>query len=191
MNLTLFRKTEIDDTVLGELHINNKFFCYTLEDKIRDVKIKHHTCIPSGKYQIVMTLSQRFKTILPLLLKVPNFEGIRIHAGNTIEDTSGCLLVGSAVNGKKLLHSKTTLQKLMSLLRNGLKSNYVFIEIHNPIKNVNIEPVQVVSDIQTKPIAEPIVEAIVETIPEINNQKSVSNIIIIFNQLLKWLIKYF
>lgn len=82
MELTLQRKTEINNSVIGQLFINGEFICYTLEDKIREVKIKHETCIPEGDYSVVMTLSQRFKTILPLLLNVPGFDGIRIHAGN-------------------------------------------------------------------------------------------------------------
>lgn len=182
MNLVLFRKTEINNTVLGELHIDNKFFCYTLEDKIRDVKIKHQTCIPQGTYEIVMTLSQRFKTVLPLLLNVPNFEGIRIHAGNTTEDTSGCLLVGSSINNEVLLHSKTTLQKLLPILQKALKVGPVTIEICNPIK-ASLEPELITSEIK---------QELSTSIPlEIKNADQKSNILTIINQLLKWLIKYF
>jgi hypothetical protein len=82
MELILKRKIEVNNAVIGQLFIDGKFICYTLEDKIRDVKIKHETCIPAGKYPIVMTMSQRFKMVLPLLQNVPNFDSIRIHAGN-------------------------------------------------------------------------------------------------------------
>ena len=136
MKLTLQRKTEIGDTVLGELSINNKFFCYTLEDKIRDVKIKHKTCISPGTYEVILNLSTRFKVILPLLLNVPNFEGIRIHPGNTKEDTSGCILVGSAISGATLLHSKATMALLQPKIKEALRKGKVEIEIINPIKEV-------------------------------------------------------
>lgn len=135
MQLILQRAKTINNTQLGELFVNNKFFCYTLEDKIRDVKIKHETCIPEGTYNIILNLSQRFKTILPLLQNVPQFEGIRIHAGNTTEDTSGCILVGSNINGETLLHSKTTLQQLLLLFQKAIKaSEKIEIIIRNPVE---------------------------------------------------------
>lgn len=186
MELTLLRKTEINNTVLGELHINDKFFCYTLEDKIRTVKIKHQTCIPSGTYKIVMTLSQRFKTILPLLLNVPNFEGIRIHAGNTTEDTSGCLLVGTAINGETLLHSKVALQELMAKIKTAIKAkDEVTIKVVNPEKPK--------SPVKTKPVkVEPKVETPTQEVtPQVVSEQPVVNTIpnSNFKQFIQWILR--
>lgn len=180
MNLILFRKIEINDTVLGELHIDGKFFCYTLEDKIRDVKIKHQTCIPTGTYKVALTLSQRFKTILPLLLNVPNFEGIRIHAGNTTEDTSGCLLVGTAINGEKLLHSKVALQELIKKIKSSVKAKeQIVIKIVNPEKPVEVKKEKIEAEIL----------ALTST-PEIIKSEIVQTNNNIFNQILQWILKY-
>ena len=80
--MILQRTKEINNATLGELWIDNRFFCYTLEDKVRQEKIKHETAIPAGTYEIQITYSPRFKQFMPLLLNVPNYEGIRIHKGN-------------------------------------------------------------------------------------------------------------
>ena len=71
-----------------------EFLCYTLEDAERPVKIKGQTAIPTGKYTVIVTMSQRFKKELPLILNVPNFSGVRFHGGNTENDSEGCLLLG-------------------------------------------------------------------------------------------------
>ena len=94
MKLHLKRLHKTEFSTIGELTINGLFECYTLEDKERDIKIKAETAIPKGTYKVILNQSSRFKRILPLLIDVPNFEGIRMHPGNTNHDTEGCILVG-------------------------------------------------------------------------------------------------
>ena len=94
MKIAIKRLHKTENSTIGELTIDGKFECYTLEDKERDVKIKGETAIPTGTYKVIINQSNRFKRLLPLLINVPNFEGVRIHAGNSNHDTEGCILVG-------------------------------------------------------------------------------------------------
>jgi len=94
MKIHIKRLHKTENSTIGEMTINGKFECYTLEDVERDVKIKSETAIPKGSYKVIINQSNRFKKLLPLLLKVKGYEGVRIHAGNTNHDTEGCILVG-------------------------------------------------------------------------------------------------
>lgn len=121
MNLILTRAESTGDSTFGRLYINGQFFCYTLEDMDRKLesggaKIYGKTAIPRGEYEVVIDYSQRFKQEMPRLLDVPQFEGIRIHPGNTHEDTHGCILVGTTRTGTKLLNSRVAYQGLMNRL---------------------------------------------------------------------------
>lgn len=91
---------------IGKLFINDEYFCDTIEDidrglnssmsleDIRKNKVYAETAIPTGTYKIEMTYSSKFKRILPLLVDVKGFSGIRIHRGNTEKDSSGCIVIG-------------------------------------------------------------------------------------------------
>lgn len=104
LELKPFKKTY--DSTLSELTIDGRFHCYILEDKdrglhsgmsldeIKAIKVKKATAIPAGTYEVVISWSDRFQQYMPLLLNVPGFDGIRIHTGNKIADTDGCLLPG-------------------------------------------------------------------------------------------------
>lgn len=94
MELKIVRSQRTEHSTIGTLYVDGNFECYTLEDKEREVKVPHETAIPKGEYKVIINQSNRFKRLLPLLLNVPNFEGVRIHSGNTNHDTEGCILVG-------------------------------------------------------------------------------------------------
>lgn len=122
MDLTLKRDIIGNEFTLGELFIDGEPFCFTCEDKVRPHKIKGETAIPYGGYEIKLTWSNRFQKILPILLNVPEFEGVRIHSGNTIEDTEGCILVGMERNaaGGYITRSKEAMAALMPVLKKAI-----------------------------------------------------------------------
>ena len=105
MKLTVVRTQFGKDATNGMLFIDGLFECYTLEDQYQAVKVMHETCIPEGTYDIKFRTVGGFHTKykerygnahygMLHLQDVPNFTYILIHAGNTDEHTSGCLIVG-------------------------------------------------------------------------------------------------
>ncbi len=129
--LQLQRKWATDKSTIGELTLDGKFLCFVLEDVVRPQKIKGKTAIPAGKYKIFVTPSNRFKRDLPVLLNVPNYEGIRIHPGNAPEDTEGCLLPGLERTTDRVLASRIAFDHLFSTIRVLLKQSEVWIEIND------------------------------------------------------------
>lgn len=99
MELTSIRKWYTSSSTISELFLNNAAAareCFVLEDTVRapGVKVQNETAIAAGRYRVIVDWSNRFKKFSFHILNVPNFAGIRIHSGNTDEDTDGCLLVG-------------------------------------------------------------------------------------------------
>ena len=103
MQIDLNRFTEIKDATIGILTIDGEFECFTLEDVERRKKIAKLTAIPCGTYPVKLTLSNKFsarykslglRELVPLLLGVPNYKGIRIHMGQNAGGSEGCILVG-------------------------------------------------------------------------------------------------
>ena len=112
MKIEIKRLHKTANSTIGELTIDGIWECYTLEDIERPVKIKAETAISRGTYKIIINQSNRFKRLLPLLLDVPNFEGVRIHAGNTNHDTEGCILVGRTRSKDFIGQSKKAFESL-------------------------------------------------------------------------------
>ena len=136
MNLKLFRSDYYDDTTISLIQSGEKFLGYCLEDVVRPsgVKVNGKTAIPAGKYEVIVTMSNRFKREMPLLVNVPNFEGIRIHGGNTHADTDGCLLIAKNRVGSRTVQGsleKEITAQIKSDANVGIKS---FIEIFDTKK---------------------------------------------------------
>lgn len=138
MKLILTRHARRADYTIGRLEDENgKKICDTLEPIWRnydggEMKIPRKSAIPEGSYRVVVTKSQRFQKYLPLLVGVPGFEGVRIHAGNTSRDTEGCILVGQNIQVGKVLWSRITLERLMKLIENEKE---IYLTIKNTWQN--------------------------------------------------------
>lgn len=130
MDLLLIRSVFYEPITGGELFIDGIKFCDTLEDtdrkltntdsleKILATKKRGVTAIPTGVYDWTMEYSPSFKKVLPTILNVPGFTGIRIHGGNTVKDTAGCPLVGiKTISHRALVQSDETLKKLVKKLK--------------------------------------------------------------------------
>lgn len=132
MKVEIFRHLRTNNCTHGKMYIEGKYFCDTLEDtdrflrqnmtpnEVARIKVKNKTCIPSGKYNIKLTRSNRFKISLPLIEDVIGFEGIRIHAGNTPEDTEGCILLGDYQSEGIVINSRVKVGEFIMLLTNEI-----------------------------------------------------------------------
>lgn len=128
MEIRVKRIARKDGYTIGRMSLNNEYFCDTLEDTDRGLKdtmqvneilakkVKGQTAIPTGKYDVILTFSPKFKRVLPLLLNVPGYQYIRVHHGNLPSSTDGCLLVGENKVKGQIINSRATLEKLMSVL---------------------------------------------------------------------------
>ena len=113
---------------IGKMYIDGQYLCDTVEDCDRGLnqsmtsqqiavkKVYGKTAIPAGRYKVTLTFSNKFKRVLPLVNDVIGFLGIRIHAGNTAEDSLGCIIVGENKIKGGVVNSKVTLERLMAKL---------------------------------------------------------------------------
>ncbi|MDP2363761.1 MAG: DUF5675 family protein [Ignavibacteria bacterium] len=131
MDIRVVREDFTGQSTIGDLLIDDKWFSYVLEDTVRSpaVKVPGQTAIPTGKYEVIIDKSARFKRMLPHILNVPDFTGIRIHAGNTAKDTEGCLLLGATKAKDFIGKSVITFNRFFLKLQEGLKQGKVYITI--------------------------------------------------------------
>lgn len=141
MELTLLRTQKTELSTISQLFVDGKHECFTIEDtdrgltqdmplaELQKLKIFGKTAIPTGRYQIKITFSNRFKKLLPELLNVPAYEGIRIHVGNYPRDTEGCILPGQVPSKDCVLKSKPAFDALFAKIKKSLKTEEIWITI--------------------------------------------------------------
>ena len=143
MKLLLHRRYLGADYTIGSLSINGVYLCDTIEDKVRDTnkdgdlldegeqKVFGETAIPYGTYEIELSVSPKFKRLLPLVLDVKHFTGIRIHRGNTAKDSHGCILPGeNKIKGKVINSTKYEITIIARMKRAIDRGEEVYIEIY-------------------------------------------------------------
>ncbi len=140
-NIYLLRYLDDGETTLGLLYLDNKFFCYTLEDTFRAVKVAAKTRIPAGDYLVLFNktltkLTQKYRdkpftkgwfTWHLHLQNVPGFDGIYIHSGGDSGDTEGCILVSDGLDSsdhkKTFTNSKKTFEIFYKQIAEDLEAN--------------------------------------------------------------------
>ena len=138
MEILVKRIAKKETYTIGKMYIDGKYFCDTLEDKdrglsqsmteeeIRKIKVYGLTAIPTGAYKVIVNYSERFGKLMPLLLDVKGYAGVRIHSGNTPSDTLGCILVGRNTAKGMVTESRKTFLRLMETLS---RNNEVVLRI--------------------------------------------------------------
>lgn len=147
MLITIKRKEYFARTTIGDLFIDGERFCYTLEDTVRaaNIKVAGETAIPQGRYNVSVTYSSRFKRDMPIVYTEKDgitlrangqsFRGIRIHGGNTHENTEGCPLVAYNRPSKETIQGtaeKDLTQKIKEAIMAG---ENVILEVINTPQN--------------------------------------------------------
>ena len=132
MKIEIKRDSFTENSTIGKMYIDGQYFCETLEDKDRRLedggaKVYAETCIPRGAYALVIDYSPKYKKNMPHLLDVPQFRGIRIHPGNTDDDSEGCILVGRNRDTDFIGNSKATYNELIIKLRDATDEIQVII----------------------------------------------------------------
>lgn len=139
MEIEVKRLWTVPGTTTGVLLIDGRQVCFTLEDEVREVvgldvaawKVQNETAIPRGRYQVLMSWSNRLSKMLPELLEVPGFTKIRIHGGNRANDTEGCICVGEQrLDDQTIVNCSSALLAVISLVEQATANNeQVWVEV--------------------------------------------------------------
>lgn len=141
MEIKSYRDIKSKNSTISKVFIDADFQCYFLEDVDRGLKdsmtsleimarkIFGKTAIPTGRYRVIISYSEKFKQYLPEIVGVKGYSGIRIHSGNTAIDTLGCPLAGSSYEKDKVLLSRIAFRKLFDKMKAVEKTEEIWITI--------------------------------------------------------------
>lgn len=119
----------------GKVYASGLFFCFSCEDEDRflekgGVKIKGKTAIPRGVYELVLSFSHRFQKVLPEVLCVKDYSGVRCHGGNEAEDSEGCPLLGQVRTSTGVAKCADTVQRMIKMIESATdQGRRVFLEV--------------------------------------------------------------
>lgn len=129
LQVLLTRNWRKEEYTIGRIYVNGKQLCNSCEDtdrhlyqgqplsEILKIKVKGKTAIPTGTYRLRIVESPKFKRELIEIVDVPGFLNIRIHAGNDINDTDGCVLPGENKAPGKVLNSRKYEDQLTAMVK--------------------------------------------------------------------------
>jgi hypothetical protein len=126
MKIEVQRDIFTANSTTSKVYVNDSLFCYGLEDYDRRIecdpscKVDGETAIPRGTYKVIVNFSQRFQKLMPQVVDVEGFSGVRIHPGNTKADTHGCLLVGTARDTDRVMNSRVAFDRLFDAIESAL-----------------------------------------------------------------------
>lgn len=135
LHFTLIRKYRKEAYTIGQLFENGVFLCNTIEDRDRGlnnnmaasailkIKVPNETAIPTGTYKLVVSESPKFKRDLIEVVGVPGFVGIRIHKGNTAQDSAGCIIPGINTEKGKVTDSTKYEELLTKKVKAAIAKN--------------------------------------------------------------------
>lgn len=134
MNVTLKRIYNCPSYCIGRFYVNGLYVCDTIEDydrglkdswpldKIKKTKVYGETAIPKGTYKVILSVSPKFKNrvwakkndgLIPEILNVKGFSGIRIHPANFTTELLGCIAPGKNSIKGQVTQSQVTYYDLM------------------------------------------------------------------------------
>jgi hypothetical protein len=139
--LHIKREEYFPQTTIGHILLNGREFSYTLEDTVRayGIKVPGATAIPAGRYKVKVTMSSRFKKLMPMIYNQDNgyeliaegvsFKGLRLHGGNTHSDTEGCVLIAKNRVNKEVIQGSMSDELTEKLIELGGEGEIVIENI--------------------------------------------------------------
>ncbi len=141
MVITIKRKIKTGISCIGELWVNDRFECWTAEAPDRELhqhfplaeitrrKLLMQTAIPTGRYQVTLSWSDRWKMYMPLVMEVPGFANVRLYADNVAATTDGCIRLGCSTGINEVYNSRMALRNLLAKLKGAERTEKITMEI--------------------------------------------------------------